>query len=107
MARKLVVRPEVVPERVRMTREFQVQCDQCGGPLDWADSTGELFPNVMELSLNAEECVSSRFRKDLCQECLGPIWDAVCAAFGVDSEDISGSSYQDGEENEFDEEEFG
>jgi hypothetical protein len=100
VARVLVAREVSVPATTRTVHEYHVVCDGCSGPLFWEDSTGYQSPNVVELLLNVDECVSSRFRKDLCAVCLEPVWNALCAALGVDPEDISGSTYHEEEDDD-------
>lgn len=70
------------------------RCDKCNKVLD-PDSIEDNQPNELIVLLNAEECVNQRFRKDLCTECLEPIWQAICEALGVDPDDTSGSDFND------------
>lgn len=63
-----------------------VTCDKCGEELDLDDNTGDTYPNVLEIYLNAEQCVNDRVRMDLCSECLLPIWQKICEAIGADPE---------------------
>jgi len=102
MVRRQISRKIEVPARTRVVYEIATHCDACGTALDWDDSSGELFPNVLEVLLNADECISSKFRKELCSDCVRPVWEAVCAAFEVDPDDTSGSTYNEEEEEEND-----
>jgi hypothetical protein len=81
----------VKSEPVR-TQIQTITCDKCGRSLNHDGDENE-FPNELIILLNQEECVSQRFRKDLCTECLEPIWQAICIALGVDPDDESGSDF--------------
>lgn len=45
------------------------------------------------IMLDADECVSARFRRDYCPACLDPRWRAICEIIGAGSEDYSGSDF--------------
>ena len=85
------VQIEYVPIQEKK-RKITYKCDKCGKILDH-DGHEEDFPNELIILLNQEECVSQKFRKDLCTECLVPIWQAICEVLGVDPGDISGSDF--------------
>jgi len=77
---------------IKVIRIVHITCDKCGRALD-RDGDEEQFPNELVLVLNEYECVSQKFLKDLCTECLTPIWLDLCQILGVDPDDTSGSSF--------------
>ena len=83
MARTSEFGEEVVTKQVLLET---ITCDKCGTELDEEDNTGDTYPNVLEIYLNAEQCVNDRVRMDLCYECLPPIWKKICEAIGADSD---------------------
>ena len=90
MARQISFRQESRAVKVRVQT---IACDKCGKVLNQESGIEDEFPNELLILLNENECVSQRFRKDLCTECLEPIWQAICAALGVDPDDESGSDF--------------
>lgn len=85
-AEKTVTRSE---ETVRYT------CSGCGRALDPEDSSGEDFPHELIVTLDDGECVSSKFLRDYCNDCLNAPWEGICALIKADPEDISGSDFED------------
>lgn len=63
-----------------------VTCDKCGIGLDDGDVVGNKYPNILEIYLNAEQCVNDGVRMDLCADCLQPVWQKICEAIGADPE---------------------
>jgi hypothetical protein len=86
MTRRVEQIRELVTDPVyRLGEKVIYHCDKCGKELD-EDDYDDLFPNVLEIYCNLEQCVSDRVRMDLCTKCLLPIWKQICEAIGADPE---------------------
>jgi hypothetical protein len=85
-------RKEITRSVVEYDTEYK--CDICGKDLD-SDGIDDMFPNELMILLNIEECVSQKFRRDLCVDCLEPIWAKICEAISADPDDISGSDFEE------------
>ncbi len=88
MARGIVGDTELVPAKFVTTYAEIITCDRCGRVID-ADEpeNDDLYAQVLEICLNADLCVNSRIKYDLCRACLMPIWVQICSALGIDPED--------------------
>lgn len=91
MARQLETSQEEKLIQVRVQKETR-NCDKCNKSID-QDAMNEEFANELIILLNAQECVSSSFRRDYCTDCLEIIWKVICEAIKADPDDISG--YED------------
>jgi len=69
-------------------------CTKCGRSID-PTLDGPEFANELIILLNQEQCVSQRFRRDYCTECLTPIWLDLCQLLDIDPDDISGADFDD------------
>lgn len=89
MVRIETPKEETVPAYTHTRITLEYKCDKCGKELDYNhESTNEdEYSNELMVFLNADECVNSRIRFDLCTSCLLPIWDKICLALGIDPDD--------------------
>lgn len=85
--RRQLVREVPVPARVILQECDEITCDGCGKELtcDWleAQENGTTAHELI-IVLDQEECVSFERRRDLCDECLEPAWNAINALLGAD-----------------------
>ena len=81
MAKTHTYQDKVITQKVSVVTEI-ITCDKCGTELD-PDGEDE-FANVLEIYLNADQCVNDRVRMDLCGACLLPMWQKICKAIGAD-----------------------
>lgn len=84
MARE--IRYENQLEHVRKA-VIRYTCDSCGRvlcPMQGLDGDR----NVLTVMLNPDECVNFRHFRDLCNECLGPIWAKICEALGTGEDEL-------------------
>lgn len=62
-------------------------CDVCGGEISiQPDVHPNQYANELYISLNAEECVSFQRRRDYCNACLEPVWEAINKLIKADPE---------------------
>lgn len=60
-------------------------CDGCGKSIDPDVWIGDNVGHELVIILDPDECVSFYRRRDLCDECLTPIWEAVNKLIKADS----------------------
>ncbi len=78
------------------SRVEERSCDKCGSKI--SKNSGPDVAHEVEIFLNPEDCVNSRFRRDYCDKCLDPIWKGICKLINADPDDVSGSSFEDSED---------
>jgi hypothetical protein len=89
MTRQHIEKPILVEA---INHSIKYKCDFCGTELDH-DGMDDMFPNELIVLLNQDECVSNRFRRDLCNSCLDKIWNKICKLIRADPDDISGKDF--------------
>lgn len=95
MSRHVLRRAETVEV---FTRIEERTCDKCGSSVSKNEyNDPSHMANELEIFLNADDCVNSRFRRDYCSTCLESIWTGICQLISADPDDISGSSFEDDE----------
>jgi len=91
MTRKVT---KLIETRPVTSWETQYTCTKCGRGINPGWDEPE-FANELIILLNQDECVSHRFRKDYCTNCLTPLWDDLCHLLGLDPTDTSGEDFHD------------
>lgn len=79
--RETHVKKEMVLMPVRSTT---ITCDKCGKPITYDDNWGDKVAHEIVISLDGIQCVNFFRRRDYCDKCNTPIWEAINELIGAE-----------------------